>query len=61
MQKLFAQLEVIVNVTYNIISAILIEQDEKVQRSSSVTLNSKIVKPINIKECSKKYCKIKIV
>ena len=61
MQKPFVWLEEIVNITYKINSAILIEQNEKVQHSSSVMLNSKIVKQCNIKKCRKNYYKIKIV
>ena len=45
MQKLaFAQLKVIVNTTCDINSAIFIEKIEKVEHSSSVTLNSTILK-----------------
>ena len=40
----FAQLEVIANRTCDINSAITIEQNEKVQHSSSVILNSTILK-----------------
>ena len=40
----FARLEVIFNQTSNINSAVLIEQNEKVQYSSIVTLNSAILK-----------------
>ena len=40
----FAHLEVIVNQICNINSPILIEENEKVQYSSSVTLNSAILK-----------------
>ena len=43
MQK-FVQPRVIVNTTCNINSAILIEQNEKGQHLSSVTLNSTILK-----------------
>ena len=40
----FAQLKVIVNTTCDINSAIFIDKIEKVQHSSSVTLNSIILK-----------------
>ena len=45
MQKLnIAQLEVVVNTTCNINSAILIGQDKIVQHSSSLTLNTAMLK-----------------
>ena len=50
--KAFAHLEVIFNQTFNINSVILIEQNEKAQYSSIVTLNSAILKY---------QCNIKIV
>ena len=40
----FAQLEVVVNTTCNINVVILIKQNEKGEHSSSVTLNSAILK-----------------